>query len=263
MPLDLTPLLKLALIPLSILVASLVSRRFGHGVGGVISGMPMIAGPIVAVLLIDQPPATVAAIARATLASAPATVGFMVVFARCADRLPWAGCLAVSVAAFLAIGWGLSGLGAPAAVVAAIGLASPPVAMALMPPVRHLAGPVSVPRGEILMRMTAGVAVGGLILYGATHLPPRINGLLLAWPITGSILPCFTLPRYGRDATVALLRGFLNGLIGFMVFFVAITLLLETGSWAPLAFVAAFCAAGGSAWTVYRFRVARARVPAR
>ncbi len=48
--------------------------------------------------------------------------------------------------------------------------------------------------------------------------------LLLAVPIAGNVLPCFTLPRCGAAATVALPRGFVRGLSGFGAFFVALTL---------------------------------------
>ncbi len=56
-----------------------------------------------------------------------------------------------------------------------------------------------------------------------------MSGLLLAIPITGNVLPCFTLPRHGVAATVALLSGFLRGLLGFLAFFT--TLAATLGPW--------------------------------
>ena len=48
-------ILKLGLIPLSILATTLISRRFGHGIGGLVSGLPLIAGPIIVLLLLAWP----------------------------------------------------------------------------------------------------------------------------------------------------------------------------------------------------------------
>jgi hypothetical protein len=81
---------------------------------------------------------------------------------------------------------------------------------------------VSVPRAEFVLRIAAALAMAGAVIAGADALPASISGLLLAVPITGSVLPCFTLPRYGPAATASLMGGFVQGLNGFAAFFVAL-----------------------------------------
>jgi hypothetical protein len=82
------------------------------------------------------------------------------------------------------------------------------------------------------------VAMAATIILGADTLPTAISGILLAVPITGTVLPCFTLPRYGAAATVSLMSGFLQGLHGFTAFFLALYWALpRMGS------AAAFCVA--------------------
>jgi len=61
-------------------------------------------------------------------------------------------------------------------------------------------------------------------------------------PITGSVLPCFTLPRHGPQATARLLAGFVRGQSGFVAFFIVLIGLLPHAPKA-LAFVAAVVAA--------------------
>jgi hypothetical protein len=61
-----------------------------------------------------------------------------------------------------------------------------------------------------------------LVVRSAVAAPASISGLLLAVPITGNELPCFTLPPYGAAATAALLRGFARGLSGFGALFDAL-----------------------------------------
>jgi uncharacterized membrane protein (GlpM family) len=73
--------LKLILAPLAVLLASVASKRYGHVIGGILSGFPMIAAPVTAALLIDHPAEHVAAIAFATVSGLVATLGFIVAFA--------------------------------------------------------------------------------------------------------------------------------------------------------------------------------------
>jgi hypothetical protein len=112
---------------------------------------------------------------------------------------------------------------------------------------------VPVPRGELVLRVLAAVAMAAAIILGASALPPAVSGLLLAVPITGTVLPCFTLPRYGAPATAALLAGFVHGLHGFAAFFV--TLYFALGVLAPAAaFTVALAAALGVAMAVQALR---------
>jgi hypothetical protein len=250
-------LLKLALVPASILLASLAARRFGHAISGVLSGLPLIAAPVIGGLLIDHEPARVAAIGTATLASVPAAIAHIVAFAWLSHRLPWWACLAGAALAFAAVGTIVTAPAWPAP--ALTGIAAPFVALAILPRAPPLAGGVDVPRSEIALRVAAAVILAAIILLGADTLPARVSGLLLAFPITGSILPSFTLPVYGRTATIRLLRGFANGLIGFTAFLVVLTLLLGRSESKVAAFCAALAAAALAAWLVHRLREVSAR----
>ncbi|WP_437811017.1 hypothetical protein [Sorangium sp. So ce1078] len=74
-------LLKLAPVGASVLLSSLAARRFGHAVGGTIAGLPMIVGPIMGFVLLQEAPAQASASALATLVCLPATVVHVVAFA--------------------------------------------------------------------------------------------------------------------------------------------------------------------------------------
>ncbi len=79
-----------------------------------------------------------------------------------------------------------------------------------------------------------------------------MSGVLLSVPITGSVIPPFTLKLYGADALARVLRGFITGLTGFTAFFfvVAVALVpLGTG----LAFSLAMAAALATVMVASRF----------
>lgn len=250
---------KLLLVAASVLLSTLAARRWGHRIGGAVAGMPMIAAPIVAVLLIDQGPDQVRAIALGTLACLPAAILHIVSFARGAALWPWQACLVIALVVYGAAGALLAGLQLPAPAVCLLALAAPAIGLRLAPRAAALPGPVSVPQGELLLRVGAAVAMAAAVILGAGVFPPEVSGLLLAVPITGTVLPCFTLPRYGAAATASLLAGFVHGLHGFAAFFVALYLALGSLHPAP-AFGVALAVALGMAVTVQTLRrLGRAR----
>ena len=90
--------LKLLLAPGFIVVTSLVSRRFGVAVAGVVGGLPAIAGPILLVLAIDHGAGFARTAAIGTLLGMVALIVFVLAYAWVCQlaRWPWA----------LAAGWG-------------------------------------------------------------------------------------------------------------------------------------------------------------
>jgi hypothetical protein len=247
-------LLKLALVPASILLATLAARRFGHAVSGILAGFPIIGGPIVAALMIDLSPAQVSGIAAATLAACPAAIAHIVTFARLSRWLPWWGCLVGAALAFLVVGSLTTTSWMPWPLAVGLAIAGPWIALAAMPKPPTLSGAVHVPRGEVAMRVAAAFTLAALILLGSERLPASVSGLLLAWPISGSILPSFTLPVHGYAGTVTLLRGFAVGFIGFVSFFVALVVLLRAWDANLPAFLAAALLSVAAGWTVHRLR---------
>lgn len=245
-------LLKLLLVACSALLSSLAAKRFGHAVGGTLAGLPMIAGPIMGFVLLAASADQVRAIALATLVCLPATVAHLVTFAWAATRAPWAVALLLANGVFFGLGALLPLLGLAPALACGLALGVLAAGGPAMPRLPLVPGGVAIPRLELACRVAAAIALAWLIIRSAGVAPAALSGLLLAVPITGNVLPCFTLPRHGAAATVALLRGFVRGLAGFGAFFV--TLYLALAAWPPsaayaLAWLAALAAALGlHAW---------------
>ena len=234
---------KVVLVAASIWGASLLARRYGHAVSGALAGLPVIVGPIMAMLLIDLPAERVRGIALATLVCEPAMLAHIVMFANAARCWRWPACLMLATLTFLIVATLLSSLewGAPgAAALALIALAA--AARALPTSGTRADAPVAVPRSELAWRIAVALAIAATVMWGADHLPAAIAGALLAVPITGSVLPCFTLPRHGPQATARLLAGFIRGQSGFVAFFIVLVGLLPHAPKA-VAFAAAVAAA--------------------
>lgn len=215
-------LLKLTLVGASVLLSTQAARRFGHGVGGTIAGLPMIVGPIMGFVLLQETPAQASAIALATLVCLPATIVHVLGFAWCATRFRWGVALLAANVAFLSLGAALLALRLPPPWACAVALLSPALGTLALPRLPEAPAAVAIPRAELACRVVAAMAMAWCIMRSAGVAPAGLRGLLLAIPITGNILPCFTLPRHGAAATAALLAGFVRGLSGFAAFFVAL-----------------------------------------
>jgi hypothetical protein len=224
---DLLMAAKIAGVALVVLLASQVSRRFGHVAGGLLAGMPMIAGPITGLLLTEVPAERVRSVCLATLVCQPALIAYLVTYAHAARRWPWPLCLALALGVFVAVGSALLQLHAPPWASMALAVAAPLAGARLMPAWRAApAVAAGLPRSELFSRMAVAMVVATGVLWGASHLTAGVAGLVLAAPITGIVLPSFTLPRHGAAATAALLAGFTRGQAGFVAFFVVMWLVL-------------------------------------
>jgi hypothetical protein len=251
-----TPILliaKLALVAASMWGSSLLARRYGHAVSGALAGLPVIAGPIMAMLLVDLPAERVRGIALATLVCEPAMLTHIVVFANAARRFRWPACLALAVVAFAGAAALLTRLEWSALPTAALAVAALVVAGRALPTAGTAAdAPVEVPGSELWWRIAVALAIAASVMWGADHLPAAVAGALLAVPITGSVLPCFTLPRYGTQATARLLGGFVRGQSGFVAFFIVLVGLLPHAPKA-VAFTTAVAAAIAAPLTLRRW----------
>jgi hypothetical protein len=236
----LTPLLflKLALVPFAVWLASLAARRWGHAVSGYLGGFPMIGGPITLYLAIDHGPEFAARSALVTMAAIAGQAAHMLAFSRAGRAY---GALAGLLAGWVAFATVSAGVGAIALVPAgalAIAVAGLLAMARFLPHPRGAATLPAIPPVELWLRLAAALALAAVILFGAATLGPTVSGILLSLPITGSIMPPFTLALYGPDALARLQRGFITGLTGFTAFFLVVSVAVV-----PLGIVASFSAA--------------------
>lgn len=238
---------QLALIAASVMLASMVARRWGHAAGGWLAGLPMIGGPIVGLLLLDIGPERGREACLATLRCHAGLVAYLVTYAWAARRHAWPVCLALSLTVFFALGAALIAVDGPEWTVVGLSVLAVTLgnaAMAALSAGAGRGGAVDLPRAELWSRVVAAVVMAAAVIGGSAHLPVAAAGLLLAVPISGLILPAFTLPRHGPVATVALMRGFTVGQMGFSAFFIAMLALLPIwpAGWAWLASMGAAAA---------------------
>ena len=238
---ELVLLAKLVVVPVLIAAITLAGERLGPRIAGVLTGLPVVAGPTVFFLALEQGPTFAARSARATLASEASLGLFCALYARICPRASWRLSVAIGWTGFLAGTLVLDRVDPSLAVAIFLAIATPLVILALMPtPVLPNRG-AATSRSEIAVRMGAGVALV-LVLTGMAHaLGPRLSGLLTVFPVAATVLAVFSHRNQGAAFAVQLLRGLAAGLYCLTAFFATLALALERFG-TSRAFVAALAA---------------------
>jgi len=231
--------LKVTLAPSFVVGASLAARRFGARIGGLIGGLPVVAGPILLAYAIAHGRAFAAGAAAGTLLGLVSLTAFVVVYARLAARLPWS--------ASMLGGWVAFSLGT-----LLFSLVSVPAGGALLlAGAALLAGLAALPRPRGSVRahnpppawdlpLRAGCALALVLALTALAgwLGPQLSGLLAPFPIIATVLATFTHAQRGRDELLLMQRGMVSGFGAFALFFFTLAVTLRHVS-TPAAFALA------------------------
>jgi hypothetical protein len=214
-------LLKLALVPFLIWLVTLAGRRWGPGVAGWLSAFPIVAGPILFALSVEQGAAFAASAAEGTLLAVVAILVFSLAYAWASARVKVAGSMALALLAWAGSVAALQALRLP------LGLAFVFVWCALLLTLRLFpsAAPAAAPgaagaarREDLPWRMLAAAALVLAVTAGAAHLGARLSGFFAMFPVMSTVLVGFAHAGSGRDSAVSLLRGMVAGYFGFSVF---------------------------------------------
>jgi hypothetical protein len=97
----------------------------------------------------------------------------------------------------------------------------------LLPRVEATARVLAAPSWDLPVRMALTAALVASLAASAAAVGPAIGGLLAALPALASILAACTHRQHGPLALVALLRGMLAGMAGFVVFCALVAALVD------------------------------------
>ncbi|HTD10172.1 MAG TPA: hypothetical protein VK680_14905 [Solirubrobacteraceae bacterium] len=219
---------KVLLAPCFVMGASLVARRFGSRVGGLIGGLPVVAGPILLVYALAHGREFAAGAAAGTLLGLVSLIAFVVVYGHLAARMFWgaamlAGWLAFAVATALFSALSLP-LGGALALVAATLL----VALIALPrPGPEMLEHDAPPAWDLPVRGACALALVLALTAISGWLGPQLSGLLAPFPIITTVLATFTHAQRGNDELLRLLRGLVGGFGAFALFCFTLALALH------------------------------------
>jgi hypothetical protein len=231
--------LKLILAPAFVVGASLTARRLGPRAGGLVGGLPVVAGPILLVLAIVHDADFAARAATTALLGLVSLSAFVLTYGFACRRFAWPGALGLAWLAFLAMTALASAVHVGAIPALVLACAAFVMAGRALPwPAAAAAGPARAqersaapdgradgaaaspgpPTWDLPVRAVCA-AVMVLVITGASAgLGARLSGLLAPSPIITTVLAVFTHAQLGSDAALRLLRGMLIGFFAFALF---------------------------------------------
>jgi hypothetical protein len=217
---------KLLLSPICVIAVSLVGRRWGVAVAGLLGGLPVVAGPILLVETLVHGRDFGGDAAAGTLLGLVALTAFVVVYGRVAGLGPIRGVLCGWCAFLVGVAL-LSLVRPPLAIAALLAASSFWVGLRLLPPATSpLPQAVVRPWWDLPLRAVAALALVVLLTAVSGALGPHLSGLIAPFPVITSVLAIFIHAHEGIDAARVLLRNFLVGFYGFAAFCLTLALTL-------------------------------------
>lgn len=244
-------LLKLFLVPCLVALITLAGRRWGPAMAGWLSGFPVVAGPTLFFIALDQGAVFAAQAAHVTLMAVLGNVAFGFTYAWMALHYRWQVCAATGVLAFALGGLALVTLYPTLVVALAMSLVGLPMAARGLPKGVFVNPGRAVSRWELPVRcVAAGVLVATVTLWAA-DLGPLGSGMLTIFPVMGLVLGVFSHIAWGGQGAIHLITGMVKGLYAFVVFCFVVALALTAMS-TFAAFSLALTSAVVVQWLTYR-----------
>jgi hypothetical protein len=219
-------LLKIFLVPSLIGAVTLVGRRWGPAIAGWVAGFPIVAGPIMLLVAVEQGAAFAAVTAGGALAATIANVFFCLAYAWLATRFPWWACLTGGYIAFAIVASLLNMLSPSVHVLLVLAFAGIAAAAYAFPRNIDPAPLAPPPAIELPARMVAAALLVVAVTYLAPYLGPRLSGILAAPPLLASVLAGFSHPVSGAGFAIRLLQGMVSGFYALATFCFLLAFLL-------------------------------------
>lgn len=225
-------ILKLTIVPLGLLVFGIVERLHGPRIAGWLAGFPIVGGPLLLFVTLDQGTRFGSQAALGAWFGLVPWLAFTASYAFSSRTLSWLWCTIIGFTAWTAV----------ALVVVMMQTTSR--WLELVPLAVFLLAVFAYPRGEpsdeerehvwwgLPARMIAGAGLTVLITQFAATMGSRWSGLFSTFPVMGSIICISCHLQYGRHAVQEAVAGMTTGLASVGTFcFVLYILLGITGMW--------------------------------
>jgi len=231
-------LLKIVMPPLLVAAISLVARRWGPTIGGLLMGLPWTSGPVLFFLALDK--GTVFAVDACTgiELGVVCVAVFLLAYGVASTFARWPASVVVGAVAFGASALAMKDIALTLPEAAAVASASLVFAYLALPRPRAAAVTARVPWWDIPARMLSTAVLVAAILLSAEALGPRLSGIVATYPSMVTVICAFTHRQWGRDAVRRLLRGLALSLLVFVVFFLAVGIAMPAVG-LPMSFVIA------------------------
>ncbi len=210
---------KLVAVPVLVLAASLVARRWGPRGGGFIIGLPLTSGPVLVFLALEQGASFASQAAIGTMLGVVPLALYCLTFSRMGFVRGWLESLVASTVVYFLSSAILSQVDALPLLALAASLISIAISLALIPRGVASIPDRALPWWEIPARIVAATTLVVLVTGVASELGPRWSGLLAPYPIYATVFSVFMLRFDGPKVSGPFLRGVVVSAIAATAFY--------------------------------------------
>ena len=214
-------ILKAIIVPIFIAIVTLVGRKWGHKVAGVLAGFPVVSGPIVVFVALDQGTVFGQQVALAAINGVFALVIFTTAFCWACTRGHLVPAIFIGVITWLLGALVIQEISPKLIPASFISAAALVLSNFLLPRARELS-PKKASFNDLPWRMLIGTILTLVITALASHLGPMWSGTLAVFPAIFLVLTTFVFLADGPNHVVEMCRGMLAGLSAFLIFFVVL-----------------------------------------
>ena len=199
-------------------VLNLSNGQAMRHVAGWLAGFPVVVGPILLFLALEQGTAFATQAAGAALSALLAMIAFSVAYTHAAQRLAWPGALAVATLVWAVLAGAITRMPPSLGLSVACAAGGLLLAPRLFPRVGDLPAAPAPRSDKLPYRMLAGAALTLAVTLLASTVGERWSGMLAVFPVLGSVLAVFSHQSHGVAFTTVLLRSLSTGLYSFAAF---------------------------------------------
>ena len=217
---------KLFITPFLIGSVTLVGRRWGSVVSGLLIGLPLTSGPISFILAYEYGLEFASQSAVGNLAGQISNCIFCLTYIRVAQSCDWLISSITAIAAFFVATFALNTFSwqlLPAFFALLVVIV---VSGRLIPRHKLTAGAFSPPRWDLPARIATATGLVILLTTVADELGPQLSGLISPFPAFSVIFAAFTHSQQDAKSASNLLRGVVVGSGSYAVFFLIVGELL-------------------------------------
>lgn len=218
--------LKIFLSPLLMLIVTRLQARSSAGAGGRFMGWPLVTGPIIFIIFLQEGATFAAKTAHGALLGQISLIAFAWSYALVALRAPWYLSIATATVTFIGSVYLVSLIHIPLWLTFNLLVVALFLVNKFWPTYQPITTPLSSPRWELYLRIGLVIALVFALSEFSQTLGPSLTGGFSTYPVIATIMGTFNHKRFGANAAISLHHGLMQRLYITSIILGAIALFL-------------------------------------
>jgi len=216
-------ILKLTLVPFIIGIITIIGRHWGAKIAGLLSGFPVIAGPITYFLYMEQGTTFTHAATTATVGAVTALSSYCFVYAWLTQRFDWRLSTLGAFGFYFLLAVILIQLNLSLSFYFLISLIVVIAQIYWSPKHQESVNLAPASNAEVAIRMLCAAILVMLVTYFAKVLGSQYSGVFAGFPIAATVIAVFSHRNNSKYHAMDALRSLKFGLISFLCFFYSLS----------------------------------------